>query len=57
MTTEYAALYANATRCVCGALIEEIVTVDAHNFSYWAHVKRRRIDFDHAAVPDLESAR
>jgi hypothetical protein len=49
--------YAGATRCMCGALIEEIVTCDAQNFSYWAHVKRRRLAFDHAAVPDLESAR
>ncbi len=49
--------YTTATRCVCGALIEEIVTFDAHNFSYWAHVKRRRLPFDHAAVPDLESTR
>lgn len=49
--------YANATRCTCGALIEEIVTCDVQNFTYWAHVKRRRFAFDHAAVPDLESAR
>ncbi len=49
--------YTNATRCVCGALIEEIVTFDGQNFTYWAHVKRRRLPFDHAAVPDLESAR
>lgn len=38
-----------ARNCQCGALIEE---VDSGNgFTYWAHVKRMRIEFDHAAVP------
>jgi hypothetical protein len=44
------ALYAGAKRCQCGALIEEIAVAE---YRFWAHVKRRRIDFDHAAVPQL----
>lgn len=40
--------YADATTCECGALIEEI---DQGGDTYWAHVKRMRIHYDHAAVP------
>lgn len=35
--------------CRCGALIEELD--DGNGFTYWAHVKRMRMEFDHAAIP------
>lgn len=47
--SEMAARYVDAEQCECGALIEEIDNGDG--FSYWAHVKRMRIAYDHAAVP------
>jgi hypothetical protein len=53
--------YAYARTCVCGGLIEEIQEVDSPvggpRYTFWAHVKRMRIDFDHSAVPDPESGR
>jgi hypothetical protein len=42
-------LYADAKTCECAALIEEIDSGDG--YTYWAHVKRMRIRYDHAAVP------
>jgi hypothetical protein len=39
--------YTNARTCEGGALIE---CVDGYGYSYWAHVKRARIEYD-AAVP------
>jgi hypothetical protein len=41
--------YAGAETCECGALIEEIDS--GNGFTYWAHVKRMRLPYDHAAVP------
>lgn len=43
------AIYEDATTCVCGALVEEIDSGNGHR--YWLHVKRMRIEYDHAAVP------
>jgi hypothetical protein len=43
------ARYAEAKVCECRALIEEIDSGDGYR--YWAHVKRMRIAYDHAAVP------
>ena len=45
---DMATRYADAEQCECGALIEEI---DLGGATYWAHVKRMRIEYDHAAVP------
>lgn len=47
---DIAARYAEAKTCECGALIEDI---DIEGFFFWAHVKRTRFEFDHAAVPAL----
>lgn len=56
--------YTGARTCECGALIEEID--GGNSYTYWAHVKSGRIQYDHAAVPvpritpseaDLEFAR
>jgi hypothetical protein len=41
--------YRDAKTCECGALIEEID--GGNSYTYWAHVKAGRIQYDHAAVP------
>lgn len=43
------AIYEDATTCVCGALVEELDSGNGH--LHWSHVKRMRIEYDHAAVP------
>lgn len=48
------ARYAEAKVCECRALIEEIDSGDGYR--YWAHVKRMRIAYDHAAVPQRPGA-
>ncbi len=44
--------YDGARTCECGALIE-LVRFGPQPWMYWGHVKRMRIDYDHAAVPVL----
>lgn len=43
--------YADADTCECGAAIE---CLDGGGYSYWVHVKRMTVDYDHAAVPAKE---
>ncbi len=49
--TDVNARYADAKTCECGALVE---CLDGGGYSYWVHVKRMRIEYDHAAVPKRE---
>jgi hypothetical protein len=42
-------IFADARTCVCGALAEQVDSGEGP--AYWAHVKRMRIAYDHAAVP------
>lgn len=46
---DVAARYVDAGTCECGGLIEEIDL--GNGVTYWAHVKRMRIEYDHSAVP------
>lgn len=48
------ARYGAAKVCECGALVE---CLDGAGYSYWLHVKRTRIDYDHAAVPQRPDGR
>lgn len=47
--------FTDARVCHCNALIEEINSGDG--YTYWAHVKRIRIHYDHAAVPSIEEGK
>lgn len=49
---EIAQRYADAKTCECGALIE---CLDGGGYTYWVHVKRMRVEYDHAAVPERPS--
>ena len=50
--SDTAARHADARTCECGALIEEIDL--GNSVTYWAHVKRMRMEYDHSAVPAKE---
>jgi hypothetical protein len=50
MTDEEIRQMASSARfCVCGDPIEEIDS--GNGYTYWAHVKISRIEYDHSAVP------
>lgn len=42
--------YAGADTCECGAPIEELD--GGNSYTYWVHLKRGDVEYDHSAVPE-----